>query len=199
MFMKKIIIASLASFVLVSGAQAATIVSEDFENGFGIFTPTGEVAVANGAVYQPCCGTSGNLTNNFAAFGGGNEASGSIMSTSFGTILGRLYTVTFDYGALGAGSESLTVSAGGSQTVVNPVANNNLDQTFTTTSFSFVGTGSSATLSAFSGGVDNVDAILDNVSVTAVPEPATWAMMLGGFGMLGAAARRRSGMKSVTA
>jgi hypothetical protein len=26
---------------------------------------------------------------------------------------------------------------------------------------------------------------------TAVPEPATWAMMLGGFGLLGAAARRR--------
>jgi hypothetical protein len=26
----------------------------------------------------------------------------------------------------------------------------------------------------------------------AIPEPATWAMMLGGFGLLGAAARRRS-------
>jgi hypothetical protein len=26
----------------------------------------------------------------------------------------------------------------------------------------------------------------------AVPEPATWAMMIGGFGMLGAAARRRA-------
>jgi hypothetical protein len=30
------------------------------------------------------------------------------------------------------------------------------------------------------------------VLVTApVPEPATWAMMIGGFGLLGAAARRR--------
>ena len=36
---------------------------------------------------------------------------------------------------------------------------------------------------------------LDNVSVTgsgAVPEPASWAMMLGGFGLVGGAMRRRS-------
>jgi hypothetical protein len=26
----------------------------------------------------------------------------------------------------------------------------------------------------------------------AVPEPATWAMLIGGFGMIGAAARRRN-------
>jgi hypothetical protein len=30
---------------------------------------------------------------------------------------------------------------------------------------------------------------------TAVPEPATWAMMLGGFGLIGAATRRRSRTK----
>jgi hypothetical protein len=29
-------------------------------------------------------------------------------------------------------------------------------------------------------------------AVNAIPEPATWAMMIGGFGMLGAAARRRT-------
>jgi hypothetical protein len=33
----------------------------------------------------------------------------------------------------------------------------------------------------------------------AVPEPATWAMMLGGFGLLGAAARRSSRTKTVLA
>ena len=35
---------------------------------------------------------------------------------------------------------------------------------------------------------------LDNINVTAisaVPEPATWAMMIGGFGMIGATFRRR--------
>lgn len=33
-------------------------------------------------------------------------------------------------------------------------------------------------------------------SVGAVPEPATWAMMLAGFGMIGFAARRRSSVKT---
>lgn len=33
---------------------------------------------------------------------------------------------------------------------------------------------------------------IDNVSVTAVPEPATWALLLVGFGMVGVAARRRA-------
>ncbi len=32
---------------------------------------------------------------------------------------------------------------------------------------------------------------LDNIAVSAVPEPATWAMMIAGFGMLGAALRGR--------
>ncbi|EQA98611.1 hypothetical protein L288_20380 [Sphingobium quisquiliarum P25] len=32
---------------------------------------------------------------------------------------------------------------------------------------------------------------LDNVSLTAVPEPSTWAMMLLGFGMIGFGVRRR--------
>ena len=32
---------------------------------------------------------------------------------------------------------------------------------------------------------------VDNVSVSAVPEPASWAMLITGFGVVGAAARRR--------
>ena len=40
-------------------------------------------------------------------------------------------------------------------------------------------------------GVDRVDYVFDGVTTTAVPEPATWALLIGGFAMTGAAMRRR--------
>ena len=42
-------------------------------------------------------------------------------------------------------------------------------------------------------GNDNVGVIIDSVAldITAVPEPSTWAMLILGFGVIGAAARRR--------
>jgi PEP-CTERM motif len=44
-----------------------------------------------------------------------------------------------------------------------------------------------------SGSADNIGVLIDNVSidVAAVPEPATWMMLLAGFGLVGAALRRR--------
>lgn len=46
-------------------------------------------------------------------------------------------------------------------------------------------------LSFWTTSADNIGPILDNVLVTQVPEPATWAMLIAGFGLVGAAARRR--------
>jgi hypothetical protein len=40
---------------------------------------------------------------------------------------------------------------------------------------------------------------VDNIAIAAVPEPATWAMMIGGFGMIGAAARRVRKVRAVYA
>jgi hypothetical protein len=37
----------------------------------------------------------------------------------------------------------------------------------------------------------NADFAPDNATVASVPEPATWALMIGGFGLVGAATRRR--------
>lgn len=50
-------------------------------------------------------------------------------------------------------------------------------------------------------GNDNVGIIIDNVSlaVGAVPEPSAWALMILGFGAVGAAARRRTAAKSALA
>jgi hypothetical protein len=44
---------------------------------------------------------------------------------------------------------------------------------------------------AAAGSADSYGGSLDNVSVTAVPEPQTYAMLLAGLGLMGAIARRR--------
>ena len=42
------------------------------------------------------------------------------------------------------------------------------------------------------GDDDNHDDFIIRATISAVPEPATWAMMIGGFGLVGAAMRRRT-------
>lgn len=181
----------LAAGLLPVAANAAPILNVNFESGFGAFSPSGNVSIATGADYQPCCGTTGNTTNHFAAFGSGNQPSG-LISDSFNTHAGAIYQIMFDFGALGSGTDPLTVTVGGVDHTFFPVADNNLDTTFHPGSFTFTGTGSPLTLSFTSAGVNNVDAIVDNIRVSGVPEPATWAMMIAGFGFIGGAVRYRN-------
>lgn len=60
------------------------------------------------------------------------------------------------------------------------------------------GVGSGWSPGTFVGAVDNVSFTFDdntssfNFEVSAVPEPATWAMLIAGFGLAGAALRRRN-------
>lgn len=70
---------------------------------------------------------------------------------------------------------------------------------FTTYRGSFVATASTMTIRLGSWGpTESNDTFFDNVVVTradaapAIPEPAAWTMMVGGFGLIGAAARRRA-------
>jgi choice-of-anchor C domain-containing protein len=121
------------------------------------------------------------------------------------TVPGKTYEVTFDMAGNPDGAPALkllVVSA-------NPVSNTTTpgvdgfftvlgtptrsDMNWTPESYSFVAT-STLTMLEFSS-ADNPNTpfgpALDNVSAFAVPEPATWSMMLFGFGGLGAALRSR--------
>jgi len=65
---------------------------------------------------------------------------------------------------------------------------------FTPSSVFFTATsGGSFTFGIGTHSADNIGTLLDDVKldIGAVPEPATWALMIGGFGMAGGMLRRR--------
>ena len=73
----------------------------------------------------------------------------------------------------------------------------NIPPSFAMTDFTFIFeafTPGSLTFSFEDFGNDNVGVIIDNVSldISAIPEPASWAMMIAGFGLVGLGLRRRA-------
>jgi Protein of unknown function (DUF642)/PEP-CTERM motif len=123
------------------------------------------------------------------------------ISQSFADKAGATYTVSFAYSRNAAGAPdpaTADVSVGGQ--TVHVSSQNDPSQFGTvgamlwkTDSFTFVGTGhDSITLAATVPG--NGGVFFDDIQVNgpaAVPEPASWALMIGGFGLAGAALRRR--------
>jgi hypothetical protein len=146
--------------------------------------------------------TASKQGGNFLALDGDVNARGAVSQMITGLEAGKQYVLSFDWGAgqlqsrTGATTEQLQYSLG-NDTFTTAVLNN-ASQGFTgwnTVSRTFTATAANQALTFLSIGTPvglPPIAMLDNVSLTAaVPEPATWAMMLVGFGMIGASARYR--------
>lgn len=130
------------------------------------------------------------------------NAQGQVSQTLNDLQVGRTYTLTFNWavGQLrnrdGAVTEQLQVSFGGEtfSTAVVGIP----EHTFSgwmTQQFFFTPTATTQTLTFLSLGTPNglpPIALLDGVHM-AIPEPTTWAMMIMGFGTIGALLRRRRG------
>ena len=113
---------------------------------------------------------------------------------TFDTVAGQQYTVGFDLGNStdynnSNGISGLVVSAGSLNQLVSSVTNNSRNA-WDHFELRFVAQSAHTTLS-FTGDQAIHYIGLDNVSVTAVPEPETYAMLLAGLGVMGAVARRR--------
>ncbi len=189
-------------------ANAAAFMNGSFETGTnpGSFSTVG-VGGTNIAGWSVLAGTVDYIGSYWAGSDGvrsidlAGDQPGTLAQT-FDTVLGQRYRVTFDLWAnddggtyprgafanVGAGDLSFASNGGGSKAAPNWVSN----------TFDFSATGTSTTLSFRADPANSAGfygAALDNVGVSAIPEPASWAMMITGFGLAGAAMRRRTSVK----
>jgi choice-of-anchor C domain-containing protein len=123
------------------------------------------------------------------------------ISQTFDTVAGATYTVTFDQSMNPYGNTipSIDVLVDGvlvtTSAYTGTARPNAMD--WRTNSITFVAAGGSTRLSFASrgGSPANAGAAIDNVrvdgAVAAVPEAASWAMMIAGFGLIGGTLRRR--------
>lgn len=166
----------------------------------------------NGAIqlYTSANGGSASAPASLASPTGGNFLAsdpdyqlGSISQVINGLTVGQKYQLSFYWasgqqaGFTGVTTEGWTGSLGASTfaTSVNTTPSKGFDswQQFTTT---ITATSTSETLKFLATGGPSGSqppfALLDGVSLSAVPEAGTWAMMFAGFGLMGFALRRRA-------
>jgi len=197
MFKSLVLVASLAAAMPASSAEFIT--NGNFETGtLAGWTATGNVGIAP----TPVFGLSSPAYGRYLVdFNGGNLAPNGTLGQTIATSLGQAYTFSFDYGVTSGGAQSITASALDATSFAVIATNTVFTNSSLPTTYSFGFTAlSSGTIIRFSDVASNPtnsqDIAIDNVSVTgpaiaAVAEPATWALLLAGFGMVGTAVRRR--------
>jgi choice-of-anchor C domain-containing protein len=206
--------AAVAAVALVpASANAASFVNGSFEDGTLANPSFATVAGGNSTAINGWV-VSGNSVDYIGSYWAAQQGSRSIdlngngqggIAQTFDTVVGQLYNISFWLAGNTDGNpttKSVQVGAGNVSSVF----------TFDTTGFSApnnmgwknynfqftAGPGTSTTLSFASLDSGSFGASLDNVSVSAVPEPATWAMMMLGIGFIGGAMRRRTTARSAT-
>jgi hypothetical protein len=196
------LLALSASGLAFAGAACATnlVANGDFSSpvengGYGIYQPapggwtnltdTGVEIGATALYGLPCISTGcQNMEVNAYTFG-------DVVQTITGLTPGETYNLSYDYGGrTGYGPQTLDINFGGS-----PVSTDSgsfgswtlYNYVVTATATSEVIEFASEATSGSAGGGNEIT----NVSLSAVPEPASWAVMLFGFGVSGAVLRRR--------
>lgn len=194
MFFRSLIAASIA--LSAAGANAYTVFEDNF-NGYGADqlnwnAATSPWTVSNGTVDVIGAGGSYDFipgNGSYLDLDGSTNLAG-LISTSLNLTAGVQYTATFQLAGnhRGAGDDTVDAIFGGASGAYTLTSGAG----FTTYSLVFTPTTTQTyTLSFDDRGTDNQGALLDNVKVTAVPEPGSLALVLAGLGVVGFAARRR--------
>lgn len=117
------------------------------------------------------------------------------ISQTLNTVAGQWYSLSFAYSnraGVAANSNGLSWSFGGSSGVAAPQAQISGDHQWQTFSTLVQASGSNTVLRFEALGIsDSLGSSLDRVSVSAVPEPESYALLLAGLAAVGFMVRRR--------
>jgi hypothetical protein len=211
-FLKGAAIAALATFAMTSAASAAVVVSSSpgapdpgpgagqtklitFDAGLpaGV-TLSGDIAVVSGSAgglyAEPAGDATPYITVPYAAVNG----TGTLDVETF--LAGQVSSFSFYWGSIDTyntlellntlGNVIYTLNGGSI-----PPANGDQTLPGTNRRVNFVLTGADRNLGAIRFNSQGKAFESDTFAFAAVPEPATWAMMIAGFGLAGVAIRRR--------
>jgi hypothetical protein len=218
-FMRYVSLLAVAVLALsAQGASAGVVIQDNFDSSAPVLNWTGDTVfqsipqpgnvnglpsvdlVASGTYGITTLSGTGNTVDLDGSTGYANNPAGelqSIASLTLGT-----YVVQFEMSGnqRGAGTQTTVVSIGNQQKTIGPLASNAPWTLFTLT---FTDASGQVAFTDFGPPPaflsDQQGNLLDNVSVSSVPEPSTWAMMILGFCGLGFMAYRRKSKPALMA
>ena len=206
--MRKIMFAAALAALTPMGAHAATLVNGSFEEGTdpGSFTTlaNGSTAVTGwvvGGLGIDYIGSYWQAADGVRSIDLSGNNKGSISQLLTDLVIGQEYIVKFALAGNpdgGSATKVAVASDGGSQSSVfffPQAGNTRANMGWRDQVFRFTATDTSANLTFSATENDAYGPALDNVRFAAVPEPATWALMILGFGAVGGSMRRRSARK----
>lgn len=204
--MRKILMTGAAAAAAVGFAISPAAAATNFTTTFNGLTPTGswttlgDISDESGGIWeagnlgievqQGVAGSSFTADPNdvFVELDTGGNSSMSHAITA------GAYTISFLYSqrpGIALGSNGISVTVGGLPALFTLDGAGAGDTIWRLYSTSFIAAAATTLTFAATGTSDSLGGYLDNITLTAVPEPGTWALMIGGFGAMGSALRKR--------